>query len=95
MHISIKQYEKSFDVLLHSTADSEAFLTIKGCRVVQGKNGAFVSMPATKNESTGKWWNHVYCSPEFQDAVLKKVKPAAPAKPKPGSFDDMSDDIPL
>ena len=27
----------------------EPFIVVKGCRIVDGKNGAFVSWPATKN----------------------------------------------
>lgn len=32
---------------------------INGCRIVEGKNGDFISLPQYKG-SDGKWYNHVY-----------------------------------
>lgn len=34
-------------------------VTIYGCKVVEGKNGDFISFPSHKGKD-GKYWNHVY-----------------------------------
>ena len=91
----------SFNLGLHSIPDRPEFLSIKGCRIVDGKNGPFVSYPATK-KSDGKYWNHCYGSEDFNKTVLEealKTRPAtqkAPAPPahKGSGFDNMTDDIP-
>ena len=84
----------SFDVLLYGSAE-EPFLTIKGCRIVDGQKGAFVSFPATKNATTGKYWNHCYASKAFGEAVLAKAQIEAP-KPKPRQLlSDEDSDIPF
>lgn len=98
MHISIKHFEgkyPSFNVSLHSKEGEEEFLTIKGCRIVSGAKGEFVSWPATKKDD-GKYWNHVYASEAFAAAVMKKVKQSAPKPPaqSSGGFDGFEDDIP-
>jgi DNA-binding cell septation regulator SpoVG len=69
-----------FNVSLHSGPGKAAFLDIKGCRIVEGSKGQFVSWPATKNEKTGKWWNHCYGSEAFNAAVLEA---ALASMPKP------------
>ena len=69
-----------FNVSLASAEGKEAFLDIKGCRIVDGSKGPFVSWPATKNEKSGKWWNHVYGSEAFNLAVIEA---AEAARPKP------------
>ena len=96
MHINIEWKEKNFNINLHTSADKEAFLSIKGCRIVGEGDTAFVSFPARKNEQTNKWWNHVWGSPAFQSTVIdlaNKAKPkAAPAKT---SIDDLAGDIPF
>lgn len=88
----------------------EPFLEIKGCRIVSGKNGDFVSWPAYKNESTGKWYPHIYSVDAFGALVLEaalKTRPAKEPEPEPdprparapakdaGGFADMDDDIPF
>jgi DNA-binding cell septation regulator SpoVG len=111
MEIKIKHFGgqyPSFNVALHTSADSEAFLEIKGCRIADGKNGPFVSYPSRKTDD-GKYWNHVYGSEAFNANVLKRAqreapapapRPAPPPKPAPaqansGGFEDMADDIPF
>ena len=87
-----------FNVALHSAEGKEAFLVIKGCRIVNGSNGEFVSWPATKNESTGKWWQHAWASEGFNAAVLAEAKKAKPRQaPRRESADirDMDSDIPF
>ena len=76
MHISIEHHRDQFNVALSSASGKEPFITIKGCRVVDGSKGRFVSWPAKKLES-GKWWNHVYASEGFQAAVLKALDESA------------------
>ena len=108
MEISIEHFDgkyPQFNINLHSSLGAEPFLSIKGCRIVEGKNGPFVSYPATKNEKTGKYWNHVYGGEKFNEAVLAKAtqsqakRPshdAAKARDTRGSgFDDMDSDIPF
>lgn len=99
MHITIEWHDKNFNINLHSTPDKDAFMSIKGCRLVGEGEDAFIGFPARKNEQTGKWWNHVWGSDEFQGVVIAKAlaaqpKAAAP-KPKGGNFDQMADDIPF
>jgi DNA-binding cell septation regulator SpoVG len=84
MHIGIEWFEgkyPQFNVSLAGSPDRDPFLTIKGCRIVDGSKGQFVSWPATKNEKTGKYWSHVWGSDAFAEKVLaealKARKPAA------------------
>lgn len=67
-----------FNVALASSPDREPFIVVKGCRVVSGSNGEFVSWPATKKDD-GKYWNHVYASDAFAGAVLEKAKASMPS----------------
>lgn len=90
MHISIENHEKSFNVALHSTPEKEPFLVIKGCRIANGKNGEFVSWPATKNGD--KWWNHVYASEAF---AVKVLEAHANSQPKNSAKNDADTDIPF
>jgi DNA-binding cell septation regulator SpoVG len=103
MEITIKHFEgqyPSFNIMLHSAAGSEPFLEIKGCKIVSGANGDFISYPSRKQEN-GKYWNHVYGGEKFNAAVLAKAQKTAPRQesrqaPKRNSgFDDMSDDVPF
>ena len=88
MKISIKHFSgqyPSFNIALHTSADSEAFLEIKGCRIVDGKNGPFVSYPS-RNQDDGKYWNHVYGSEAFNANVSKRAQQGAPAPaPRPAA----------
>jgi DNA-binding cell septation regulator SpoVG len=85
MHISIEHFTgkyPSFNVALSSTPDKEPFLVIKGCRIVDGNKGKFVSWPAKKMD-TGKYWNHVYASDAFAAQVIKEAEKESPKKQKP------------
>lgn len=110
MIVTIKHFEgnhPSFNILLHSVEGAEPFLEIKGCRIANGTNGPFVSYPATKNEKTGKWWQHVYAGEKFNAHVLELAQggqperrpPPRPAPPKSsgggGSRHDEDRDIPF
>lgn len=84
MHISIEWFAgkyPQFNVSLSSVEGREAFLVVKGCRIVDGSKGEFVSWPARKQED-GKYWNHVYASEAFNAAVLEKAKERQPKPPK-------------
>ncbi len=82
----------SFNVNLHASKGAEPFLVVKGCRIVDGTKGPFVSGPATKNEKTLKYWNHTYMGEKFQAHVLAL---AQADKPTPRRADNDADDIPF
>lgn len=77
MKISIEHHNDQFNVLLSSREGAEPFITIKGCRIVNGSKGEFVSWPAKKMDS-GKYWNHVYASEAFNQAVLTEANKSKP-----------------
>ena len=105
MKIQIKHFDgqyPSFNVQLFNEG-TEPFLEIKGCKIINGANGEFVSWPSRKLDS-GKYWNHCYASEAFNAAVLKLAKgsstpqrQAPKPKPAPASsgFDDMDSDVPF
>lgn len=99
MHISIEHHGNQFNVALASQQGKDAFLIIKGCRIVNGSKGEFVSFPATKNESTGKWWNHVYANEKFAATVLELAKVSQPqqysATGARSRDEDMDNDFPF
>jgi DNA-binding cell septation regulator SpoVG len=82
MNISIEHRDgkfPSFNVSLASKEGAEPFLTIKGCRIVSGQKGEFVSYPSRKQDD-GKYWNHVWGSEKFNAAVLEKAQAAQPKR---------------
>lgn len=104
MKITVTWFNDNFNVDLASAPGKEPFLSIKGCRLVNGRNGEFVSWPAKKNEQTGKYWNHVYASEAFGVAVLDEAKKSQPQKDartlgerkrSVPSLADMNDDVPF
>lgn len=80
MDIQIQWFNDQFNVGIASKEGVEPFLSIKGCRIVDGSKGPFVSWPATKNQTTQKYWNHVWANEKFGAAVLAKAQAAMPAK---------------
>ena len=78
MKITTPWFGEQFNAEVASAEGKEPFVTIKGCRLVNGKNGEFVSYPATKNEKTGKYWQHVWCSEAFSAAVLAEAQRTRP-----------------
>ena len=88
MFVSIVHNEgqyPSFDIRLHNAEGAEPFLSVKKCKIIDGKNGPFVSYPARKDDK-GKYWPHVYGGEKFNEHVLKlaqadKPKPAKPTRP--------------
>ncbi len=88
MKIEIERHNDQFNVALCSREGVEPFLVVKGCRVVNGRNGEFVSWPARKLDS-GKYWNHVYASEAFAAAVLDAYNESKPKEaPKVRARDD-------
>jgi hypothetical protein len=93
MEISIVWHNDQFNVNLASAAGKDPFIEIKGARIVDGSKGPFVSWPATKNASTGKWWSHCYGSDAFNAVVLSKAQESrrsAGARPSNKNGDDGS-----
>lgn len=49
-------------------------IIIKGCNVVKGKNGYFMSMPSRENN--GEYYPHVYISRDISDALADAITAA-------------------
>ena len=83
-----------FNVAIATSEGAEPFIEIKGCRIVNGANGEFVSYPSRKDERTGKYWNHVYGSEKFNSVVLSTALASMPRdeKPKPARQSRQDDD---
>lgn len=85
MEVTCKWYDgqyPSFNLAIASGAGKEPFIEIKGCKVVDGKNGPFISYPSRKQDD-GRYWNHVYGSDAFNAVVLSKAQASMPAKSAP------------
>jgi hypothetical protein len=101
MNVEIKWFNEQFNVHLSSKEGAEPFLEIKGCRIASGSKGPFVSWPSTKNQQTGKYWNHVYGSEKFAAVVLSKAQETMPkqeprSRPQSsGARADADQDIPF
>lgn len=99
MKVTIQHFDgkyPSFNIMVHAVEGADPFITIRGCRIVEGKNGPFVSYPATKNDQ-GKYWNHVVGGEKFNEYVIKEsMKQTKAHKPNKGSgFDNMDSDAPF
>jgi hypothetical protein len=80
MHITIEHHSgkyPSFNVSLHKSAGLEAFLVIKGVKIVDGAKGEFLSWPARKLDS-GKYWNHCWASDAFAAHIMQLAKDTLP-----------------
>lgn len=109
MEIGIKWFDgkyPSFNIELSSSAGKDPFITIKSCSLREHNGKEFVSFPSKKMDS-GKYWNHVYASDDFQRVIIEKAKESMPKQQKPkvetyegglrqpsGAFDDF-DDLPF
>lgn len=81
----------SFNVMIASQPGKEPFMTIRGCKIIAGQKGEFISYPARKTED-GKYFNYVYCSDNFNKIVLEKAKASLPqTAAKNDGFDDFED----
>jgi DNA-binding cell septation regulator SpoVG len=76
----IQSDRPQFNLALATAEGKPHFLTVKGCRIIEGSKGKFISWPSTKNEKTDKWWQHVYVSEAFAEIVLAE---ALKTQPKP------------
>lgn len=73
MKITVQHFDgqyPSFNISLHGTEGAEPFLVIKGCKIIEGQSGPFISYPSRKQDN-GKYWNHVYGGEKFNEAVMK------------------------
>lgn len=99
MHFSVKWFGESFNVNLAKAEGQEEILSIKGCRLVNGSNGEFVSMPSTKNQNTGKYWNHAWLGEKLASHILKLAQESRPSQEKQGKRvshgDSLENDIPF
>ena len=97
MNVTIEWHRDQFNVAVSSALGKDPFVTIVGCRIVNGSKGEFISPPATKGKND-KWWNHARFSDEFQSVVLKLAKESRPMEEVPESYGggiDPNDDIPF
>lgn len=98
MKINVKWFDgkyPSFNLELSSKEGAEPFVTIRGCKIIQGGKGEFVSPPSTKNQQTNKYWNHAMFSEEFSNHVLSIAKASMPV-PQNNRNDAFNDsDIPF
>lgn len=100
MHLTIELHDDQFNVQLASKAGEDHFLAIKGCRIVNGANGPFVSFPS-RQMTNGKWWSHAWGSDKFQAAILKAHAEAskggkkAPSKKAAKADADADADVPF
>ena len=105
MEIQVKWFEgkyPSFNIELATKSGNEPFITIKGCSLREHNGKEFISFPAKKMES-GKYWQHVYASDDFQRVVIEKAKVSMPKQEKEapmasnqaakGDWDNIDNDI--
>lgn len=109
MEFKVVHKGKTFNIELLSKG--ETFLSIRNCRIVQGKDGPFVSGPAAKMED-GQWFNYLYMTKDFSSYILQmaeKHQTERPPQRQPerqrqerqpvrqdrSGFDDMEDSIPF
>jgi len=95
MEISVKWFDgqyPSFNVAITSQPGKDPFIEVKGCRIVQGKDGEFVAPPSTKGKND-KYWNHAYFSKDFAAVVLEKAKECQPQKSAPAKKQAKDDDF--
>jgi hypothetical protein len=79
MKITCEHFADQFNVSLSSKDGVEPFLVVKGCRIKEGTKGRFISWPASPpKQQGGKWWNHVYASEAFGQAVMEEAEKSAP-----------------
>lgn len=95
MDIRIEWHGDQFNVALASKDGADEFLSIKGCRIANGSKGDFVSWPATKNQQSGKWWQHCWASEKFAAVVLSKAREAQPQNRRPAKEQRDDSDIPF
>lgn len=93
MHVNVEWRDSkypSFNVHLSSKEGKDAFLTIRGCKIIESEKGSFVSFPAKKMDD-GKYFNHVWSSKDFNDHVLELAMESQP-KEQPRVVKSKADD---
>jgi DNA-binding cell septation regulator SpoVG len=95
MEIDIKWFGDQFNVQIRKRPGEEEFLSIKGCRIVSGRDGEFIGWPSTKNDKSGKWWRHVWASEAFERHVLKLAKESQASQESQAAAQEPDDDIPF
>lgn len=98
MEIAITWHGDNFNIDLSSRAGEEAFLSVKGARIVDGAKGPFISYPSRKQDN-GKYWNHVWGSDRFNAVVMQKAQESRPQQASKGRSGaraaDADSDIPF
>lgn len=96
MDIQVEWFKDQFNIHLSSKEGAEPFMTVKGCRIVEGSKGAFISYPARKQEN-GKYWSHVWGSERFNAEVMRKAAQSQPRQEqkKPSRNESADSDIPF
>ena len=71
-HVRVVEINERTQVFFSLTLNG---VSINNCRVVEGKDGDFISFPSRKGND-GKYYKHVYAniSPEDSKAILAKVE---------------------
>lgn len=97
MKVTVEWHNDQFNVNVASAEGRDPFISIKGCRIANGSKGEFVSWPATKNANSGKWWNHVWGSEQFNDVVLSTARASQPQRSQRQAprRDEADSDIPF
>lgn len=95
MHVSVKWFNQNFNVSFAKEKGGEDFLSIKGCRIVNGQNGPFVSYPSQKKSDGSGYWNHVWASDAFNNHVLKLAQESQPSQSQQKKDDLDGDSIPF
>lgn len=85
--ISVKWFGDNFNI--NFAKEGEDFFSLKGCSIKEHQGSEFISVPAKKNEKTGKWWRHAWLADGFSTYVLDMAKKSQPRQP--GSDDDLGD----
>lgn len=99
MEIGIKWFDgkrPTFNIELATKPGNDPFITIKGCSLREHNGKEFVGFPSKKMDS-GKYWNHIYASDDFQKVIIEKAKidmPKAEQNTSSQGFDD-GDDVPF
>lgn len=95
MHIAIEWRDgakwPTFKIILAKVEGAEPFLEIKDCRLIDGKNGQFVSYPARKDDK-GKYWPYLYGGEAFNAHVVKLAQAAMPQTSRPRREPRIDDD---
>ena len=90
LKVEMSQSGQTFGLAFHKPGNDKPLFVIKGCRLVGGQNGMFVSGPASKMND-GKWFNYLFMDKAFGEFVTKEVEKVAP-KPSANTSTQNSDD---